>query len=294
MQMGGPSPLVSGAALLRLDVYAASVACTGASVADGSGMPEMSHSFSAAEKISLQVPPGAYTLELTTFADAAGTVALGQGCTPATLSARAQICFDLTLSAVPPAMTMPTFDGGCSEITSVTNCGACGTVCSIAADNSARLCANGACMYTCASDRFDCNQGTGADTDGCECPGNGCCNGTKAAATGSCQPMHSDGVGETYYDCAPLATYNNAEALAACTAFATAHGGSLADCESNDCPATKNSPIDYIVCSDGIVGSGIPCYCWGYGGPSKGNVDNADPDPANCGCPDGTTWPTWK
>jgi hypothetical protein len=297
MQVGAPSSLVSGAALLRLDVYEPSVQCSGSAVNADAGAAEMSHSFAAGEKISLQVPPGAYTLQLTTFSDSAGTKPLGQGCTAATLSARANICFDLTLAAVPPPeMTPPTqtFDGGCDEIMSAVNCGACGVVCSIASDSTARLCADGACMYTCAAGHFDCNSGTGSDTDGCECPGNGCCAGTKAATSGSCQPMHSDGVGETYYDCAPVGTYTDAEALAACTAFATAHGGSMADCESNDCPATKNSPTDYIVCSDGVPNSGIPCYCWGYGGPSKGNVDNQDPDPADCGCPDGNTWPTWK
>jgi hypothetical protein len=289
MQMGGPSPLVSGAALLRLDVYAASVACTGASVADGSGMPEMSHSFTAAEKISLQVPPGAYTLELTTFADAAGTVALGQGCTPATLSARAQICFDLTLSAVPPAMTMPTFDGGCSEITSVTNCGACGAVCSIAADNSARLCADGACMYTCATGHFDCNQGTGTDTDGCECNvGTGCCPATDGGSGGGCQSQHTDGVGQTFFDCAPTATYTHAQALAACTAYAISQGGSASNCESTGCGGG-----DLIVCSDNPVGGkSLPCNCWGYAGACQGNV--ATPSDNFCGCGDGSGWTTWN
>ena len=296
MQMGGPSSLVTSAELLRLDVYAPSVECNGSAVDSSAGTPIMSTSFTADQTITMQVPPGHYTLELTTFSDSAGTKPLGQACTTANLSARANICFDLALSPAPPAVDLggPTYDGGCDEVTSVLNCGACGAVCSIASDNTARICADGACMYTCASGHFDCNSGTGSDTDGCECPGNGCCASGKAATSGSCQPAHSDGVGETYYDCAPLATYNNTEALAACTAFATAHGGSMADCESTDCPATKGSPEDFIVCSDGIAGSGIPCYCWGYGGPSKGNVDNEDPDPANCGCPDGNTWPRWQ
>lgn len=98
---GGGNALVDGAAMMRLDVYDPSVACVDGVLPDGAGSPVLSHSYVAGQAISLDVPPGAHTLVLTTFADEAGTMALGQACTTETLQAGSQVCFDLTVLPAP-------------------------------------------------------------------------------------------------------------------------------------------------------------------------------------------------
>jgi len=73
--------------------------------------------------------------------------------------------------------------------------------------------------------------------------------------------------------------------MAACIAWAVAHGGTKSDCTSYSCGS------DQIVCSDN-TGSKVPCDCWEYAGGNKGHVDDsANP---SCGCPSGSGWPTWN
>lgn len=98
---GGDNPLLTGAALLRLDVFGADAHCDGGLLAPGAGAAIMSHSYARGEPITLDIPPGQRTLVLTTYADAAGTNLLGVGCTEADLTAGAQVCFDLTLVPAP-------------------------------------------------------------------------------------------------------------------------------------------------------------------------------------------------
>lgn len=92
-------PLVSGAAVLRLDLYDPSVHCDGNHVKSGVGPPMQSHAYLSGQAIRLEVAPGPYTLMLTTYADPAATIVLGTGCTEADLSAGSQICFDLGITA---------------------------------------------------------------------------------------------------------------------------------------------------------------------------------------------------
>ena len=99
--MNGPSPLVTGAALLRLDVYAAGTACAGVIIAPGAGAPLLSHSFKPGEKVSLSIPNGPHTVVLTTFSDAAGAVELGSVCQMVTIQPGGSLCLDLTVEPAP-------------------------------------------------------------------------------------------------------------------------------------------------------------------------------------------------
>lgn len=98
---GGQSSLVTDAAMLRLDVYPPSAQCADGTLAAGGGSPVLSHTYLQGQAISLDVPPGPHTLVLTTYADEAGTMALGQACTTTTLQAGSQICFDLSVVPAP-------------------------------------------------------------------------------------------------------------------------------------------------------------------------------------------------
>lgn len=81
---------------------------------------------------------------------------------------------------------------------------------------------------------------------------------------------HSDGVGQTWQDCAPSGTYDQAEAAAACAAYTAAIPN--ATCES---PAGCAQ-----VCA--MVASSVE-YCWIYQGTNAGRVANS-----SCGTPVGT------
>jgi hypothetical protein len=191
---GGADPLVVDAVLFRLDVYGAGVRCSGAVVAAGSGAPLMSHTYGRGQPIALDVPPGPHTLVLATYADAAAQHQLGSGCTATTLSAGAQICFDLTLAPVGSAGGDGGSDGeipaivcssstqcagtddagassqqccsnGCVDIEhSVDNCGGCGMTCSTS--HIARHCSLGGCDGACLAGYGDCNGDK--RRDGCE------------------------------------------------------------------------------------------------------------------------------
>ena len=97
--MGGSdqSPLITDAAMVRVDVYGASGHCADGMLIAGAGSPILSRTFSQGQPISLDVPPGPHAIVLCTFADSDGLQLLGVGCTGADLSAGSQICFDLTL-----------------------------------------------------------------------------------------------------------------------------------------------------------------------------------------------------
>ena len=114
---------------------------------------------------------------------------------------------------------------------------------------------------------------TAPDLLGCECATPGCCAGN------SCQTTHSNGVGQSFYDCLPLDTFNQTQALAACTAFT----GNQAQCTGAGCLAPDGGPSGNVVCSSA---SPTDCVCWQYDAPFAGRYYNSGmPGNANCFCP---------
>lgn len=143
--------------------------------------------------------------------------------------------------------TAPVTDNGCetSTTTSVSNCGGCNNVCTTAANNTARSCVEpGTCQYSCATNRQDCNAATAPNLDGCECEGGACCG------TG-CQTKHSNGVGDNWYDCVALNTYDQTQAMAACQAAGNSN------CYDTYCIGYTGSGL---VCG----GTNAQCTCWWY------------------------------
>ena len=100
------------------------------------------------------------------------------------------------------------------------------------------------------------------DTDGCECKTPGCCNG-------SCQTTHSNGIGESFFDCNMKDTYNATQAQEACEAYAG----------RGQCSASQTC------CLLGVGGACVgntassvcgavqgQCFCWQYAGNLPGTV----------------------
>jgi hypothetical protein len=160
----------------------------------------------------------------------------------------------------------PNTDGCETPINTVTNCSGCGITCD-SATNSTRTCNGTSCGYTCNAGRADCNLATAPNVDGCECGTPGCCG------TG-CQTTHSNGVGQSFYDCVTVGTYDQTQAQEACVAFT----GNAAQCSVFTCGGNSNTSM----CSDT---SPTRCDCWGFGGTQKGKV-HAGPGAgaSNCFC----------
>jgi hypothetical protein len=173
--------------------------------------------------------------------------------------------------------TPPDTDGCETSLSSTSNCGKCGRACNMT--TGAAACDGTTCSYTCNAGRADCNASTAPDTDGCECPTPGCCG------TG-CQTAHSNGVGQSYYDCNTLGAYNQTQALGACTAFTRSSGQCTAS-TSGLC-LNLSGLMAQAVCSSGAAS----CYCWQYNGPNPGRVQAVG---GNCGAVCGSnTDPSWN
>ena len=90
---------------------------------------------------------------------------------------------------------------GCetNTTTDALNCGACGAVCP-APPNTSPTCAASACGIVCTASHADCD---GTPANGCECDGSICC-------PGGCAPAHSNGLGQSFDDCAASGVPGNA------------------------------------------------------------------------------------
>jgi len=107
MSMGASSAIVSGAALVRIELYSPDVACDGSVVATGAPAPLFSRSFNQGDPIQLDVKPGTYTIGLSAWADSSATAQLGAGCVAnQKLLPGQQVCIDLAVvevdASVPP------------------------------------------------------------------------------------------------------------------------------------------------------------------------------------------------
>jgi hypothetical protein len=95
---------------------------------------------------------------------------------------------------------------------------------------------------------------------------------TPSCCGDSCQTVHSNGVGGTYYDCDPLGTYSSSAAMAACVAFA---GGDASKC-TDGWNCQDDSSIKQVCYVDGS--NHCQMYCWTYAGTMAGVL-------SDCSCP---------
>jgi hypothetical protein len=247
MKVGTSDPLVVNAAVFRLDIYGAGVTCDGAGVVAGSGAPLMSHTYQRGQSIALDVPPGPHALVLTTYSDATAEHELGRGCTVATLSAGAQICFDITLSALTDLGPQP-LDGPSSCTTSPDNCPAgqfcdgtqcvqgCSTTAQCSGTNDAgastQQCCGGACTDVASSvdNCGGCTMACSTSHIARHCSA-GSCDGTCLSGYGDCNSdKRSDGCES------PLDTVTNCGACGATCDSANSNGAS---CVGSGCTYTS-------------------------------------------------------
>jgi hypothetical protein len=178
-------------------------------------------------------------------------------------------------SPASPDASDAAIDGGpdCGAIDTITSCGACGRACDVTHAVDAG-CSGGACTYqACAAGWSDCDQSP-PNRNGCECQTPSCCSG------GTCQTGHTNGVGQTFYDCQPTGTYTQSQATAACVAFT----GSSTQCQSAPLGLCGSSRA---ICSNGAA----TCWCWTYSGTGVGTVQKQTGFcPSGCPSASGTMW----
>jgi hypothetical protein len=113
----------------------------------------------------------------------------------------------------------------------------------------------------------------GADTGACgvQCATPGCCGS-------ACETGHSDGVGQSYFDCNPPSTYTEMAAFSACTAYALTVGSNATSCVGPLYCKGSSAPT---ICFTNSSGS-CATYCWQYSGVYAG----AGPGTVwDCACP---------
>jgi cysteine-rich repeat protein len=164
---------------------------------------------------------------------------------------------------------------GCeANLNSPSSCGACGIVCDVTNANNA-TCNGQSCSYTCKSGFSDCNSVI-PNTNGCECATPICCGN-------GCGTTHLNGLGQNFFDCAPLAvpgnaaTYNSTLAAEARSAWPFSGNDQTLLCgsESGAARMTANS-----------------CALWIYTGPLAGHV-HLNTAGAGCFCASASD-PTWN
>jgi hypothetical protein len=98
-----------------------------------------------------------------------------------------------------------------------------------------------------------------ADETGIDGAPEGGRDATTDGGDGGCPIAHSNGQGQTYYDCTPLGTYNVTQAFEACTAFT----GNMSLCTN-----------DPVTCGGGdqVCSSSAMCACWRYNGTNAGRT----------------------
>jgi stigma-specific protein Stig1 len=158
----------------------------------------------------------------------------------------------------------------------VANCGSCGSVCDSSHSMGATCPAN-SCVYTgCAAGRSDCNQAA-PNLDGCECPTPMCCGN-------GCQPMHLNGIGQSYVEgCMPPGTPGN-ESTYSLAMATSARAAAPAGTDGNLSCGNGANATNCLTRT-----SGATCATWCYGKTLAGRVLQA----ATCSCST-TSSPAWN
>ena len=164
-----------------------------------------------------------------------------------------------------------TGDAGCGPLNTINNCSMCGSKCDLTNATDAS-CTGTTCQYVCKTGYSNCDAAP-PDLGGCECATPTCCGS-------SCATDHVNGVGNDFFDCIAKATYNQTQALKACTAYT----GNQFSCMQASCLGDGG---DMVVC--GTFNNS--CVCWDYVGSSVSHVYKSGS--TTCFCPS-TNDPTWN
>jgi hypothetical protein len=99
--------------------------------------------------------------------------------------------------------------------------------------------------------------------------------------------LHSNGLGQTFQDCAPKGTHNAAQALEACSAFT----GESASCAIVSCGGAGDGAVRGAGGGAAACSTGLPvCDCWTFSGPYAGLVQSPNAKKCRPCANDGRPW----
>lgn len=210
------------------------------------------------------------------------------------------VCDGGACGCEPPRPALCGDGGSCVDVRSdPKNCGACGAACALAnatCQDGGCACApplpdpclvadGGRCVdrasdpENCGACGHACDAGQGCADGGCAATCTGivcrttCCQQGTACCGSACETQHANGLGQSYFDCNPLGTFDPTTAAEAAAAWAPAGTNRLTPCGGSNCldRTTTGSPSD--------------CARWCYDGPFAGLVTHVTPISNVCLCP---------
>jgi hypothetical protein len=130
----------------------------------------------------------------------------------------------------------------------------------------------GSCDHACLATET-CSSGVCCPTGAVVC-GTSCCAGTGCCGT-ACQTEHSNGLGQHFYDCDPLGTYDASSAAAAAQAWNSSVSTVPIVCAASDCLRSQTDTACPVWCYSGSLGgrvalntTGNSCVCPSTGTPN--------------------------
>lgn len=175
----------------------------------------------------------------------------------------------------------PNLDG-CETSASPTNCGGCGLACNTTTGSP--TCDGAKCAYACNAGRADCNASTAPNLDGCECEA----DPVAPACCGSgCQTKHSNGLGQSWFDCVALGTINATQANAARAAWSATVTVTLSGI------GTCQNGGDKSDCAYAQTANSCAIWCYNPASPTYGGHARLNTANNSCLCP-GSSFVTWN
>jgi hypothetical protein len=140
--------------------------------------------------------------------------------------------------------------------------------CSCDTNTCANGCCSGGVSGTCELYTSQSTSSCGAGSATCSACTGGCCS---TGNGGRCATQHSNGLGQNFYDCVPLNTYNSTQASEACQAWGGTSCTAIYSCTG---PGSNQVLCDTV---------GGLCSCWDFTGSNAGYVYKSTSSTCYCG-----------
>jgi hypothetical protein len=177
--------LVTQAAAFRLDVYAPAIHCAANDIDENNVAELYTTTVQRGQPLKIDLPPGPYTMVVTTYSNVEATHPTGSACVAQTISPGSQVCFSVHVETIQPGCHHN--NARCCDPTDCTGlpepkdcydpvCANAGDTCSYAPKSTSLVCdgrccnslggkCQGDCSLVCDSGKGDCNN---LSSDGCE------------------------------------------------------------------------------------------------------------------------------
>ncbi len=170
---------------------------------------------------------------------------------------------------------------GCeADRTNVNNCGTCGQVCT-PFNASLASCDGTKCIYSCNKGFTNCEAAPALG--GCTCETS---TGTPGCCGTGCQTKHVNGLGQDYFDCVAVGTYDSVQAEKAKAAWVATQGGTLNNVTSAQCTTGGQTSQ----CAVAQYPTACALWCYTAGTPFLGLASVTTTEACQCPTLSTSTW----